>query len=277
VSWLEISSILDWILGDRCQMFPICSPSCITRHGICGDTDGPPGAGCTLKHHSLDPYGGHGMVQQQLTRCHGWKCHQFWVGFEVTGAKCFPATVQNKAWHMWWHRCWATRSWLHIETSLIGSIWRTWNGSAATDKHGWKCHQFRVGFEVVTDAMQSKTQHGMAWHRWATRSWLHIETLLIGSIWRTWSGSAAADKVSWLEISSILGWIWGDRCQMFPLMLVSLPQTLLLLFILRLFSLTLYMMLFFANTTSTICIIKWRFRAASQEQYCPLHCVMLLL
>jgi hypothetical protein len=26
------------------------------------DTDVPPGAGCTLKHHSLDPCGGHEMV-----------------------------------------------------------------------------------------------------------------------------------------------------------------------------------------------------------------------
>jgi hypothetical protein len=38
-------------------------------------------------------------------------------------------------------------------------------------------------------------------------SWLHIETSLIGSIWRTWNGSAATDKVSWLEMPSILGWI----------------------------------------------------------------------
>jgi hypothetical protein len=31
---------------------------------------------------------------------------------------------------------------------LIGSIWKTWNGSAATDEVycGWKCHHFELGF-----------------------------------------------------------------------------------------------------------------------------------
>jgi hypothetical protein len=33
------------------------------------NADGPPGAGCTLKHHSLDPNKAHGMIQQHLIRC----------------------------------------------------------------------------------------------------------------------------------------------------------------------------------------------------------------
>jgi hypothetical protein len=51
-----------------------------------------PRAGCTLKHHSLDPNDGHGMVQQQMVRCHGWKGHQFWHGFDACPTACqtFP-------------------------------------------------------------------------------------------------------------------------------------------------------------------------------------------
>jgi hypothetical protein len=37
----------------------------------CGDPDGPLGADCTSKHHSLDLYGGHEMVKQQLMSFHG--------------------------------------------------------------------------------------------------------------------------------------------------------------------------------------------------------------
>jgi hypothetical protein len=51
-------------LLQTCQLFPAA-----TQNMAWGDTDGPPGAGCTLKHHSLDPYGGHGMAQQQPIRC----------------------------------------------------------------------------------------------------------------------------------------------------------------------------------------------------------------
>jgi hypothetical protein len=40
------------------------------------DTDGPPVADCTLNHYSLDLYGGHGMVQQQLIWCPGWLWHK---------------------------------------------------------------------------------------------------------------------------------------------------------------------------------------------------------
>jgi hypothetical protein len=40
--------------------------------------DVPPGACFTAKYHSLVSYGGHGMVQQLLLRCHGCKQHEFW-------------------------------------------------------------------------------------------------------------------------------------------------------------------------------------------------------
>jgi hypothetical protein len=63
-----------------------------------GNTDVPPGAGCTLKHHSLDPYGGHEMVQQHLMRCCGWKHHQFWLGFAAHLSKLFSTTVENRVW-----------------------------------------------------------------------------------------------------------------------------------------------------------------------------------
>jgi hypothetical protein len=48
-----------------------------------------------LKHHSLDPYGGHRMVQQQLIRCLGWKGHQFCLGLapylcQTTFLNCSP-------------------------------------------------------------------------------------------------------------------------------------------------------------------------------------------
>jgi hypothetical protein len=74
VSWLEMPSILGWIEVTDAKLFPAA-----VQNTAWHDTDGPPGAGFAFKHHSLDPYGGNGMVQQQLIRCHGWKCHQFWV------------------------------------------------------------------------------------------------------------------------------------------------------------------------------------------------------
>jgi hypothetical protein len=40
------------------SIFPESRP----KHGI-GDTSGKPGAGFTSKHHSLDPYGGHGCYK----------------------------------------------------------------------------------------------------------------------------------------------------------------------------------------------------------------------
>jgi hypothetical protein len=108
-----MSSISGWIWGgDRCQMFPSCSP----KHSMAWhDTDGPPGAGCTLKHYSLDPYGGHGVVRQQLIRCHGWKFHQFWVGFEVTDAKCFHSC--------WFHFPRHSYYFLYLDYSLWHFTW----------------------------------------------------------------------------------------------------------------------------------------------------------
>jgi hypothetical protein len=59
------------------------------------DTDGPPGAGFTLNHHSLDSYGGHGMVQQQLIRCLGWLWHKFWLGIEGAAQMRAPLGVKS--------------------------------------------------------------------------------------------------------------------------------------------------------------------------------------
>jgi hypothetical protein len=43
------------------------------------------------------------------------------------------------------------RSWLHIETSLIKSIWRTWNGSVHLMRFcGWKHHQIWLWFASIT-------------------------------------------------------------------------------------------------------------------------------
>jgi hypothetical protein len=44
-------------------------------------TDGDPGAALTLHHHSLDPYGGHGMIQQHHILWHASKQHQFCLSF----------------------------------------------------------------------------------------------------------------------------------------------------------------------------------------------------
>ena len=46
------------------------------------DRDGQSGACLTLQHHSLDPYGGHEMVQQHLTLWNISKQHQFCPKFE---------------------------------------------------------------------------------------------------------------------------------------------------------------------------------------------------
>jgi hypothetical protein len=86
VSWLERPSILSWISSLPAKHFPTAVQNMLWLHKAWGDTAGPPGAGCKLKHHSLelDPsFGGHVMVQQQLIRlrCLGWKGHQFCLGF----------------------------------------------------------------------------------------------------------------------------------------------------------------------------------------------------
>jgi hypothetical protein len=89
------------------------------------DTDGPPGAGCTLNHHSLDPYGGHGMVQQQLIRCLGWSCnvihYKFLFGIAGTLLK-FDPHFQFKTWHgvtQMGHQelvaHWIITHWIHME------------------------------------------------------------------------------------------------------------------------------------------------------------------
>jgi hypothetical protein len=58
---LETPSIWAWVCCTPAKLFPTA-----VQNTVWGDTDGPPGAGCTFKHHSLDPYGEHEMVQQHL-------------------------------------------------------------------------------------------------------------------------------------------------------------------------------------------------------------------
>jgi hypothetical protein len=68
VSWLERPSILSWISSLPAKLFPTSTVQ-NTAWGdtAWGDTAGRPlGARGTLKHHSLDLYGGHVMVQRQL-------------------------------------------------------------------------------------------------------------------------------------------------------------------------------------------------------------------
>jgi hypothetical protein len=60
VSWLELPSFLaqSWQSTAKLLTTSVQNTAWI-------DTDGPPGACSTSKHHSLDPYGGHEMVQQK--------------------------------------------------------------------------------------------------------------------------------------------------------------------------------------------------------------------
>jgi hypothetical protein len=61
MSWLEMPSIFvqSWQHTAKLLTTSVQKVAWI-------DTDGLPGACSTSKHHSLDPYGGHEMVQQQL-------------------------------------------------------------------------------------------------------------------------------------------------------------------------------------------------------------------
>jgi hypothetical protein len=92
VSWLEMPSILaeSWQHTAKLLTTSVQNTAWI-------DTDGPPGACNTLKHHSLDPYGGHEIVQQQLIRCHGLNCHQVWLRVGSTLPNFSPH--QSKTWH----------------------------------------------------------------------------------------------------------------------------------------------------------------------------------
>jgi hypothetical protein len=86
VSWLEIPSFSAQSWQHTAKLF---TTSVQNMAWIDTDGYGPPGACSTLKHHSLDPYGGHEMVQQQLIRCqHGLKRHQ--VLLRVGSAHCQP-------------------------------------------------------------------------------------------------------------------------------------------------------------------------------------------
>jgi hypothetical protein len=58
--------------------------------------DGKSGAGLTLQHHSLDPYGGHEMVQHHLTLWNVSKQHQFCPKFDgKVGAELFANSSPN--------------------------------------------------------------------------------------------------------------------------------------------------------------------------------------
>ncbi len=95
VSWLERPSILSWISSLPAKHFPTAVQNTLWLNKAWGDTAGPPGAGCTLKHHSLElnPFGGHGMIQQQMIRCLGWKGLQFLLGLAPCLCQTFPDTA----------------------------------------------------------------------------------------------------------------------------------------------------------------------------------------
>jgi hypothetical protein len=59
---------------------------------------------------------------------------------------------------------WATRSLFHNKTSLIGHIWRTWNGPAATDEVLWlqNAPDFLVGQFQAFGRIQPKNGLSLA-------------------------------------------------------------------------------------------------------------------
>jgi hypothetical protein len=91
-------------------------------------TDGDSGAGLALHHHSLDTYGGHGMVQQPPVLSHASKRHQLCPNLRQSAKLVDNGSPKSgRARHRW-----GLRSWFGTASSLIGHIWRTWNGSAAS-------------------------------------------------------------------------------------------------------------------------------------------------
>jgi hypothetical protein len=70
--------------------FAICSrfgykvsnflPNAAQKVACPGTVNGDSGAGLTLHHHSLDPYRGHGLIQQHHILSHASKQHQFCSG-----------------------------------------------------------------------------------------------------------------------------------------------------------------------------------------------------
>jgi hypothetical protein len=104
-------------------------------------TEGDSGAGLTLHHHSLDPYGRHGKVQQHYILPHASKQYQFFLDVTAKLPNFFanPSTKSGMAWHRW-----GLRSWFDTASSLIGPIWKTWKGSAAL--HSVACPEFQKSY-----------------------------------------------------------------------------------------------------------------------------------
>jgi hypothetical protein len=129
-----------WNVSEQHQFCPDFDGNMLTflpataQKGACTDRDEESGAGLTLQHHSLDSYGGHGMVQQHLTLWNVSKQHQFCPDFDGEVLNFLPATAQKGAWT---DRDGQSGAGFDIGTSLIGLIWRTWNGPAAS--HSVEC------------------------------------------------------------------------------------------------------------------------------------------
>ena len=94
-------------------------------------------------------------------------------GSDLVGAIKIQAGFSQKM-DLAWQR-WATRSLFHNKTSLIGHIWRAWNGPAATDDVSWPITacEFWHRAELVgcfENFGRVKPKMDLVWQRWATRS-----------------------------------------------------------------------------------------------------------
>jgi hypothetical protein len=123
-----------------------------------------------------------------------------------------PSQNSDPAWLRW-----AIRSLFHNKTSLIGLIWRTWNGLAATDEVSWLQTMLvlaQILFEdhslIFVTFCGTQPNSDLVWQRWTTRSLFHHKSSLMGHIWRTWNGPEATDEVLWLQTMLVLAQIWLD-------------------------------------------------------------------
>jgi hypothetical protein len=88
----------------------------------------------TTTHHSLITYGGHGMVQQQKMRWHS--CTANHVSFGPDLVECFKTfdRAQPEQWLGLAKTDYQELISQQNNPSLMGHIWRTWNGPAAIDE-----------------------------------------------------------------------------------------------------------------------------------------------
>ena len=95
---LQTASVLPKICGRVPNFLPVSAQKVAWPA-----TDGDSGAGLTLHHHSLDPYGRHGKVQQHYILPHASKQYQFFLDVTAKLPNFFanPSTKSGMAWHRW--------------------------------------------------------------------------------------------------------------------------------------------------------------------------------